>query len=126
MSVRIDKWLWSIRIYKSRSKASDACRSGHVLIDGEKVKASATVSEDQVVTVKKEGFDFQYKVIKTIEKRVSYTLAIQCYEDLTTSEELNKYKLWFSAAKGKSEHRDKGMGRPTKKQRREIERFKDL
>ena len=96
------------------------------MIDGERAKPSSVISENQIVTVKKDGFNFEYKVIKTIEKRVGYPIAIQCYEDLTSADELNKYKLWFAATSGKSEHREKGLGRPTKKQRREIEKLKDI
>lgn len=121
--VRIDKWLWSVRIYKSRSLAAEACRSNHVRIDDEVVKPSAMVHRDALVRVRKGGFLLTFKVVDLIEKRVSASLAQECYEDLTPPEERNKYKDWF-IGKGKPEIREKGSGRPTKKQRRTLDSYK--
>lgn len=123
--VRIDKWLWSIRIFKSRTLATDACKGGKVKIDGDSVKASYMLSRNELVTVKKDGFNFTYKVIDLIEKRVGAPLAIACYEDITSEEEKNKYKAWFENNNQNNESRERGAGRPTKKERREIEKFKD-
>ncbi|MEM6321842.1 MAG: RNA-binding S4 domain-containing protein [Bacteroidota bacterium] len=123
--VRIDKWLWSVRIFKSRSMATDACKAHKVKIDGKNVKPSYLVQRDEVVAVRKNGFDLTFKVVDLIDKRVSATLAQPCYEDLTSAEELNKYNDWF-VGKAKPEVREKGAGRPTKKDRREIDRFKDF
>ena len=92
---------------------------------GEPVKSSAMVVVGDVIDVLKEGFRMKYKVVQLIEKRVSPVLAKACYEDLTSPEELNKYKSWF-VGKGAPERRERGSGRPTKKERREIEDFKDL
>ena len=122
--VRIDKWLWSVRIFKSRTLATDACKSGKVKIEGENVKPSYLVQVDEVVEVRKGGFNLRVKVLDLIQKRVSATLAQACYEDLTPEAERNKYKDWF-VGKGAVERRSKGAGRPTKKERREIEEFKD-
>ena len=122
--VRIDKYLWAIRIYKSRSIATEACREGKVKMKGEPVKSSAQVVVGDVIEVTKDGFKLKYKVLQLIEKRVSAVLAKPCYEDLTPEEEINKYKSWF-IGKGGPERRDRGTGRPTKKDRREIEDFKD-
>ncbi len=121
--VRIDKWLWSVRIFKSRSLATTACKSGKVKINGDLVKPSYQVQREEIVEVKKNGFHLIFKVVDLIEKRVSATLAQPCYEDLTPEEELNKFKDWF-VGKAKSEFRAKGLGRPTKKDRRRIERYK--
>jgi len=74
--VRIDKWLWSIRIFKSRTLASDACKSGKVKVGDESVKPSFMISEGETVSVKKDGFNFQYRVIQLIEKRVGDPIAI--------------------------------------------------
>lgn len=117
---RIDKWLWSVRIFKSRTIASDACRSGRVKIGDTVAKPSATVCEGDVVQVKKEGFNLSFRVIRAIEKRVGAPIAVTCYANITPEAELNKYKLWFAAS---PVLRDKGAGRPTKKERRDIERF---
>ena len=122
--VRIDKYLWAIRIYKSRSIATEACREGKVKMKGEPVKSSAQVTIGDVIEVTKDGFKLQYKVLQLIEKRVSAVLAKPCFEDLTPEEEINKYKSWF-IGKGGPERRDRGTGRPTKKDRREIVDFKD-
>ena len=117
---RIDKWLWSVRIFKSRTIASDACRSGRVKICDTVAKPSATVCEGDVVHVKKEGFNLSFRVIHAIEKRVGAPTAVTCYANITPEAELNKYKLWFTAS---LVLRDKGAGRPTKKERRDIARF---
>ena len=121
--VRVDKWLWSVRIFKSRTLATDACKSGKVKMDDTTVKASQTIQRGDVLEVRKDGFLFQYKVVGLIEKRVGAPIAQTCYEDLTPEEELNKYKDWFVGKAG-VERREKGAGRPTKRERREIEDFK--
>lgn len=122
--VRIDKWLWSVRIFKSRTVATDACKGGKVKINGESIKPSYQLQEGEVVQVRKNGFDFQFKAVKLIQKRVGAPIAVTCYEDLTPQEELDKYKSWF-VGKAAAEQRERGTGRPTKRERREIDRFKD-
>ncbi len=122
--VRIDKWLWSVRLFKTRSKATEACRNGRVRIRGEVVKSSYLLSEGEQIELRKNGFVFQYKTLKLIEKRVGAPLAVQCYEDLTPEEELKKYESWFTAGYIAVERREKGAGRPTKKERRDIEKLK--
>jgi len=122
--VRIDKWLWSVRIFKSRTVATDACKGGKVKINGESIKPSYQLQEGEVVQVRKNGFDFQFKAVKLIQKRVGAPIAVTCYEDLTPQEELDKYKNWF-VGKAAAEQRERGAGRPTKRERREIDRFKD-
>lgn len=121
--VRIDKWLWSVRIFKSRSLATDMCKSGNVKVEDKTVKASYLVSTGDILTVKKNGFNMIFKVTGIITKRVSAPLAIVNYENLTSEEELNKYNSWF-IGKAKPEIREKGVGRPTKRERREIDDFK--
>ena len=122
--VRVDKWLWSVRIFKSRTIATDICKAGKVKVNNLIVKPSYLTQEGDILTVRKNGFDFQFKVISLLKNRVSAPIAQTCYEDLTSAEELNKYNSWF-IGKGGTEKRDKGAGRPTKKERREIDRFKD-
>jgi ribosome-associated heat shock protein Hsp15 len=123
--VRIDKWLWSVRIFKSRTLATNACKSGRVKVEQAPIKASGSVEVGQKVQVRKNGFDLEFKVLKLIEKRVGATLAVECYEDLTPPEELNKFRNWF-VGKGQSEVRAKGTGRPTKKDRRELSDYKNF
>ena len=122
--VRIDKYLWSIRIFKSRTLATDACKEGKVKLHEENAKPSAMVTVGDIIDVVKDGFKLKYKVVQLIEKRVSPILAKPCYEDLTPEEEINKYKSWF-IGKGGPERRERGAGRPTKRDRREIDEFKD-
>ena len=122
--VRIDKYLWAIRIFKSRTIATEACKEGKVRLRNEPVKASALITIGDVIDVQKDGFKLTYKVVQLIEKRVSPLLAKPCYEDLTSEEEINKYKTWF-IGKGGPERRERGAGRPTKRDRREIDDFKE-
>ncbi len=123
--VRIDKWLWSVRIFKTRTKATDACKSGKVKIDDKAVKPSLLITGGETLAVRKNGFNLSFKVVALIDRRVSATLAAPCYEDLTPEAELNKYRDWY-IGKAAPERRDKGAGRPTKRERREIDSFKDL
>lgn len=120
---RIDKWLWSVRIFKSRTIATDHCKSGKVTLHLQKAKPSTMVGEGDQVKVHKNGFIFTFKVVKPIEKRVSATLAREAYEDLTPADELQKHESWFAGKSG-PEIRERGTGRPTKKDRREIDNFK--
>lgn len=122
--VRIDKWLWSIRIFKSRTLATDACKGGKVKVAGIGVKPSHLIAEGDVVAVKKEGFTFEFRAIQLIEKRVGAPIAITCYEDVTSLEEKNKYAAWFLNAAPTAEKRERGTGRPTKKERRDIDQHK--
>ena len=123
--VRIDKWLWSVRIFKSRTLASDTIKANKVKVNNNEVKSSFLVQRNDTVVVKKGGFNFTFKVIDLIEKRVGAPIAVRCYQDQTPIEELNKYNDWFTGKIG-AEFRDRGTGRPTKKDRREIVTFKDF
>ena len=122
--VRIDKWLWSVRIFKSRTLASDTCKKGKVKINDVVVKPSAFLRVGDIITTTKEGFNLTFKAVELISKRVSATLAEPCYENLTPEAEMNKFK---AAYLGGTIHeiREKGAGRPTKKERREIEKHKN-
>ncbi len=121
--VRIDKWLWSVRIFKSRTIAADACKKSKVKVNDATVKPSFLLERGAIVEVKKEGFNLKYKVIDLIDKRVSATLAQPCYENLTSEEEMNKFKDWFNYDSPAGQ-REKGAGRPTKKERRKLDTFK--
>ncbi len=119
--IRIDKWLWSVRMYKTRTLATEACAAGKIKIEDESVKASYLLKVGQIINISKQGEKWTLKSVKLIEKRVGAVLAAECYEDLTPPEEKNK--LLFPATF--YEVRDKGTGRPTKRNRREIDKFKD-
>ncbi|MCJ7447504.1 MAG: RNA-binding S4 domain-containing protein [Bacteroidales bacterium] len=120
--IRIDKYLWAVRIFKTRSMASEACRKGRILINDHEVKASRIVAENEIITVKKPPAILRYKVIVPVEKRVSAKLAPNYIDDLTTGEE--KMKLVQKQSDG-SWYREKGSGRPTKKERRNINRLRE-
>jgi ribosome-associated heat shock protein Hsp15 len=122
LNIRIDKFLWSVRLYKTRSIASDECRKGRILINDVQVKPSRTVLKDEIIIVKKPPVIYSYKVIEPIENRVSAKLVGQFIEDLTPAEE--KVKLDIRQSVG-IVFRDKGTGRPTKKERRLIDRIQD-
>ncbi len=121
---RVDKWLWSVRIFMSRSKATDACKSGKVKVDDTSVKPSFLLSVGDRVKVSKNGFNLEFGVERLIEKRVSATIARECYSDHTPTEELNKFADWYIGKAG-PEIRERGSGRPTKRERRELDEFKE-
>ena len=121
-SVRIDKYLWAVRIYKTRSSASEACRKGRILIADVQVKPSRTISANEIITVKKPPVVFTYRVIEPLENRVSAKLAGNYAEDLTAAEEKLKLQIRPSDISG---YRDRGAGRPTKRERRLIDRLKE-
>lgn len=120
--VRIDKYLWSVRIFKTRSIASEECRKGRISIKGIQVKPSRIVLKDEIIVVKKPPVIFTYKVIEPIDNRVSAKLVESFIRDLTTEEE--KAKMEFRSSAGII-YREKGSGRPTKRERRLIDRLKD-
>ena len=121
-NIRIDKFLWSVRIYKTRSIASEECRKGRIIINDIQVKPSRIVVKNEIITVKKPPVIYSYRVIEPIENRVSAKLVEQFIEDLTPEAEKAKLNIRDSVG---IIHRDKGTGRPTKKERRQIDRVKD-
>ena len=121
--VRVDKWLWAIRIFKSRSLATKVAKDGKISVNGKKAKPSTSVVVGDRLTVSKIGYNFEFEVIKIIGKRVGAPIAVECYVDHTPEDELRKYDRWF-IGKGRPEIREKGAGRPTKKERRDIDEFK--
>jgi ribosome-associated heat shock protein Hsp15 len=120
-NLRIDKWLWAVRVFKTRSLASDACKKGKVLIDGVQVKPSRVIKIGEVVHIKKMPIVYQYKVLGLLGKRQSAKIVVDYVEDITPEEE--KLKLDLKNNTG-FELRDRGIGRPTKRERRLIEELK--
>ena len=120
--IRIDKYLWSVRLYKTRSIASDECRKGRILINNIQVKPSRSIVKGEIIIVKKPPVNYTFRVIEPIENRVSAKLVSSFLEDITPEEE--KLKLDYRNSGG-TFYRDKGTGRPTKKERRLIDRLKD-
>jgi ribosome-associated heat shock protein Hsp15 len=120
--IRIDKFLWSVRVYKTRSIASEECRKGKIIINNVHVKPSRVILKNEIISVIKSPVIYTYKAIEPIENRVAAKLVGQFIEDLTTDKE--KAKLDIRQSVGII-YRDKGSGRPTKKDRRLIDRIKD-
>jgi len=119
--IRIDKFLWSVRIFKTRSIASDECRKGRIIINNIPAKPSRIVVKNEIILVKKPPVNFMYRVIEPIEKRVSAKLVEQYIDDLTPEDEKSKLDFRYFPGIG---FRNRGTGRPTKKERRLIERLK--
>lgn len=112
--VRVDSWLWAVRVYKTRSAATTACRAGHVRVNSDRAKAALKVGPGDEVRVRQHGFDRILTVRRTLVKRVGAAVAAEAYEDLTPERE----------PVAKIAVRDRGAGRPTKRERREIERLR--
>ncbi len=120
--IRIDKFLWAVRIFKTRSIASEACRKGRVSINDIQVKPSRIVNENEVVTVRKLPVIYSYRIIQTIENRVAAKLVNLYIDDITP--ETEKSKL-INREIGGFGYRNRGTGRPTKRERRNIDRLKE-
>jgi ribosome-associated heat shock protein Hsp15 len=118
--VRIDKWLWAVRIYKTRTKASQACSKGHVLIGGIPVKPSKEIQKGDIVKVKQAAMYRSYKVIEPVYKRMAASLVSGFIEDVTPPEELERLEIQKQMNRV---YRKPGSGRPTKKERRDIDDF---
>ena len=118
--VRVDKWLWAVRVFKTRTVASDACKKGRVMIDRVAVKPSRNVRVGEVVEVRKPPITFSFKVLELADKRMGAKMVPQYMENVTPPDqyellELNKISGFVD--------RQRGTGRPTKKERRDMEQF---
>lgn len=120
MEARLDKWLWAARIFKTRSIAADACKNGRVTIGGVKQKASKMIKEGDVVDVRKPPVTYSFKVLKAIQNRVGAKLVPEVLENVTTKEQLELLEM--NRISGFVD-RARGTGRPTKKERRELDDF---
>ena len=121
-NTRIDKWLWAVRIFKTRAQATEACAGGKVKIDSTAVKASRKIKPGETLLVRKGVIKYMYKVLKIAEKRMGAKLIIDFVEDLTSDDERAKLT---SSQKQPLQTREKGQGRPTKKERRIMDKFKN-
>lgn len=122
-NVRVDKWLWAIRVYKTRSLATDACKNGRVSISGVQVKPSRSLKVGDVVNVRHPPITKTYRVLGLLCNRMSASLVPTYRDDITPIEELEQLRLLRLAANA---YRDRGTGRPTKKDRRDLEEFTDF
>src|SRR5689334_20012318 len=121
--LRLDKYLWAIRLFKTRTLAAAACDTGKVKQHGTSVKASKNVSIGDEYEVKTEARKWVIKVTGLLPSRAAYSEAIKYYLDITPKEELDR--LQFQAASFHTGKRPSKIGRPTKKQRRELDEFKE-
>lgn len=121
--LRIDKYLWAIRLFKTRSQAAEACDKGKVKLQGSSVKPAKAVLVGEEYEIKTESRKWVIKVTALLDHRVQYTEAVKYYADLTPAEE--KQRLEFQAAAFFTGKRQSKIGRPTKKQRRELGDFLD-
>tara|TARA_X000000368_G_scaffold416311_1_gene409962 strand:+ start:1169 stop:1561 length:393 start_codon:yes stop_codon:yes gene_type:complete len=118
---RIDKWLWAVRIYKTRSQATEACSGGKVKINNIKVKASRKIKIGETIYIRKGIINYIYTVLKIAEKRMSAKFIDSYLQNITPENEISK--LAFSN-KQPVLKRDKGQGRPTKKDRRLLDKYR--
>ena len=119
--LRLDKYLWSIRLYKTRSQAADACDKGKVKLKGISVKPARTVAVDDEYEIRTEGKKWLIKVTGLLHNRVQYAEAVNFYMDITPAEEEERIK--FQAAVFHTGKRMSKVGRPTKKNKRDIDEF---
>jgi len=120
-TIRVDKWLWAVRLFKTRTQASDACKGGKVKMDGVNLKPSREVKTGDVLDVHHNHIKRTVKVKVAAKNRVAAKLVPDLMEDLTPAEEFEKLEMMN---KLNQEKRDRGMGRPTKKDRRDIDKIK--
>lgn len=119
--IRADKFLWAVRLFKTRSLATEACKKGRILIDEFEIKPSRAVKRGDLITVKKPPVNYRYRVLDCPKNRISAKLVETFIEDITPEEEMAKLDM----ADSFFIKRDRGAGRPTKKERRLIDKIKD-
>jgi ribosome-associated heat shock protein Hsp15 len=119
--IRLDKYLWSIRLFKTRTEAAEACDKGKVKFNGIAAKAARNVSIGDEYEIKTEQKRWRIKVAALLDHRLQYTQAINYYIDITPAEEIER--LQFQAASFNTGKRQSKIGRPTKKDRRELDGF---
>jgi len=117
---RIDKWLWAVRIFKTRTVAAEACKKGRISINGSQIKPSRMIKEGEIIQVRKSPITYSFKVLQAIEKRVGAKLVPEVMENVTTPDQYELLEL--SKISGFID-RARGTGRPTKKERRSLDEF---
>ncbi len=119
--VRIDKWLWAVRIYKTRALATDACKANRITVNGSPVKPSREVKIGDIIAVRKPPVTFTHRVLELVNNRQPAKDVPRYMEDITPQSEKDKLKQNITIFVS----RDRGTGRPTKKERREIDQLMD-
>lgn len=120
MATRVDKYLWCVRIAKTRSKASDWVKKGKVKLNGKNVKPAKEVKIGDKIQISRANATFEYKIIDLLNKRVGAKLVDDFVRDITSEDEIEKYKTYQLAQKNYRQH---GTGKPSKKERRALDDF---
>jgi len=120
--MRIDKYLWCVRYYKTRNIATEACKKGHVKINGENIKPSKSVFNNDKITVRKNQINYELEILEIPKNRVGAKLVDLYRKDITPAEEFEKFELLKYS---KDYYRKKGEGRPTKKDRRDLDEYQN-
>ena len=118
--VRIDKWLWAVRIFKTRTLAAEACKKGKIMILGNTVKASRNIKTGDIIQIKRSPIVYSFKALALSENRMGAKLVPEFMENVTPQEQLDILELSKFNSFGR---RDRGTGRPTKKDRRDVEEY---
>ncbi|MBO6006105.1 MAG: RNA-binding S4 domain-containing protein [Paludibacteraceae bacterium] len=118
--VRIDKWMWAVRLFKTRSKAADACKKNKVTVDGVAVKPSRMVKVGDVIRIRKGPVTCSFEVLAIAHNRMGAKLVADFCKNVTTKDQLELIEMQRLAA---TSRRQKGLGRPTKKERRDLESY---
>ncbi len=117
---RIDKWLWAARIFKTRTLAAEACKKGRISIGDVQLKPSKTIKVGEIINVRKPPITYSFKVLQTIEKRIGARLLPEILENVTDP---TQYELLEMSKISGFVNRARGTGRPTKKERRDLDEF---
>lgn len=120
IEVRIDKWLWAVRLFKTRSLAIETCKKGRIMMNDVQVKPSRMIKRGDVIQIKKTPIIYSFEVIALTEKRMGAKLVPEFMKDVTPASE---YQILEQVKASGFVDRSKGMGRPTKKDRRDLEQF---
>jgi ribosome-associated heat shock protein Hsp15 len=123
MSIRIDKYIWCVRLCKTRSQATELISKGKIKLNGMQIKASREAKVNDIIAIQKNASIFEYKILNTIDKRLGAKLVPDYLIDITKAEEIEKHKSYLLA---QSVYRENGTGKPSKKDRRDIDSFFDF
>ena len=121
--IRIDKWLWAVRLYKTRSLASEECKKGKVMINGMNVKPSREIKEGETIQLRRPPITRSYKVLALVENRMAAKMVPEFMVETTPASEL---EILEEMKNRNIDNRDRGTGRPTKKERRDLDDFFDV
>jgi ribosome-associated heat shock protein Hsp15 len=120
--VRIDKWMWATRIFKTRTIAVEACKKNRIMVNGMSVKPSRMIKQGDIIEVRKPPITYSFKVLELTERRIGAKLVSEYLENITSPKQ---YEIMEMNRISGFVDRSKGLGRPTKKDRRELEQFTD-